>query len=111
MRMNQRCMVVPSVVTCMFIAAGITGCSTSSSRQEMVLEELKGIRSSLDQLNESFSKEAERREKLQALSGGRSVNDRKGADVETLLEIKLPANPTQEDVKSYISKIKAATEG
>jgi len=105
MRINQSYILNIPSLACILLAATLTGCSTPSSNQDLVLEELKGIRSALDQLNQNFSQQAERRGKLLSSSDNRKVN------VDKLLGINLPNDPTTEDVKRYIQKIKMATEG
>lgn len=86
----------------------ITGCSTPFSSQDPVVEELKGIRSALDQLNENLARQVEQRAKLLT---GSNQNGQNKVNVEKLLTIELPENPTNEQVKTYIEQIKAATEG
>lgn len=109
--MKQRCILVTSSLACIFIAASITGCSTPAPNQDLVLEELKEIRSSLNQLNQNFSKQAESREKLLSVSNSQGGPGGGQVSVERLLDIHLLNDPTVEDVKRYIQKIKVATEG
>ncbi len=111
MKTNQCYILNLPTLACILIAATITGCSTFSPDFDPVLEELKGIRASLDQLNQNFTKQAERREKLLSASNNQGSSNNRGANVEKLLGINLPDDPTTKDVKLYIQKIKTATEG
>jgi len=111
MHTNQNYTLNLPTFACILIATTITGCSTFSPDRNPVLEELKGIRASLDQLNQNLTKQTEKREKVLSASNNQSSFNNRGANVEKLLGINLPDDPTTKDVKLYIQKIKTATEG
>ncbi len=111
MQTNKNYILNLPILACILIAVTFTGCSTFSPDLDPVLEELKGIRASLDQLNQNFTKQAEKREKVLSLSNNQSSFNNRGSNVEKLLGINLPDDPTTKDVKLYIQKIKTATKG
>ncbi len=94
------------------LMATLTGCTTTSNKQDLVLEELKGIRSSMDQIVDHLSEQDAYRKKLITFSskfGSSTIGE--GVNIEKLADITLPDNPSSEDVKKYIDQIKVASTG
>ena len=98
-------------VVCLGLALSLAGCSPTSNQQNLVLEELKGIRSSLEVITEKLSEQEANRQKLLSFSSRFSSSSGREINVDKLADIKLPSNPTTEDVKKYIQEIKSASVG
>ncbi len=80
----------------------IAGCQTGQNEDTAkILAELKDIKTRLDKIDKDLSKKSAQPMAMRDTS--------RGSDVEALNNIKLPDNPTREDIKKYIAKIQAAT--
>ena len=94
-----------------WLALNLAGCSTTSNQQNLVLEELKGIHSSLEVITEKLSEQEASRQKLISFSSKFGSSTGREVNVDKLIDITLPNNPTSEDVKKYIQKIRTASIG
>jgi hypothetical protein len=95
-----------------FLMTVLAGCTTTSDTENLSLEELRGIRSSLEKIADHLAEQNAYYKKLAAFSSKYvSSSAANNVNVEKLADIGLPKNPGEEDVKKYINAIKIASAG
>ena len=112
MRINKNIRAEIQIAVFCFLTATLSGCSTTSNTQDLYLEELKGIRSSLDKIADNLEEQNADNKKLAEFSSKyASSHTMNNVNLVELADITLPENPSEEDVKKYINAIKIASAG
>jgi len=100
------------VAVCCSLIATLTGCTTTTYKQDLVLEELQGMRSSLEKIADNLSEQNADYKKLAEFSSNyASSHSGSNVNLKKLADIALPKNPSEQDVKKYINAIKNASAG
>lgn len=113
MRMNKKAASGIQSAVCFFSAISLAGCCTCTApdKHDLVIEELKSIRSSLELITEKLSEQEANREKVRSFSSRFGSPSDRGVNIEKLADITLPDHPSPEEVKTYIQEIMSASEG
>ncbi len=89
----------------------LAGCTTPSSQQDPVLEEMKAIRATLDMVTNQLAQMETEQQKLRSFTSRYNPSPGSDVNITKLADITLPENASQEEAEKYIEKIMAATEG